>query len=222
MPHILIVEDNDRIASFLEKGLRSAGYQTEVVADGRSGLTLALHGGFDLVVLDLGLPGLDGAELLEALRGQGGTVPVVVLTARDSVEDTVSALEGGANDYMTKPFQFAELLARVRVRLADRTGSASTGDGMTVEAGGLVLDHRTREVRGDGVDRALTTREFGLLAEFMRHPGQVLSRQQLLAEVWGVDHDPSSNVVDVCVRQLRSKVGAEHIETVRGVGYRFR
>ncbi|SNC63091.1 DNA-binding response regulator, OmpR family, contains REC and winged-helix (wHTH) domain [Kytococcus aerolatus] len=223
MAHILIVEDNPRISAFIEKGLRAAGHQTEVATDGRTGLTLATHGGFDLMVLDLGLPGLDGFELLQALRGQGHELPVIVLTARDSVEDTVAVLEGGANDYMAKPFQFAELLARIRVRLADTPDAARGGaDALTLEAGGLVLDQRTRIVEGAGLHAELTSREFGLLTMLMRHAGQVLSRQQLLAEVWGVDHDVASNVVDVCVRQLRQKVGPGRIETVRGAGYRFR
>lgn len=223
MNHILIAEDNAQIAAFVEKGLRAAGYQTEVAADGRSALLQATHGGFDLVVLDLGLPELDGFEVLEQLRGQGSSVPVIILTARDTVRDTVTGLESGANDYVTKPFQFAELLARVRLRLKEghepTGGAADTG---VLAGGGLTLDLRSRIVTGDGVEADLSAREYGLLEVLMRNAGQVLSRQQLLGHVWGVDFDPSSNVVDVCIRQLRRKIGAERIETVRGAGYRLR
>lgn len=221
MSHILIAEDNPQIASFIDKGLRAAGYQTEIAADGKTALLLASHGGFDLVVLDIGLPQMDGFEVLEQLRGQGNPVPVIILTARDSVRDTVTGLEGGANDYVTKPFQFAELLARIRLRLRDGQTEAAPAEGATLAAGGLELDLRSRRVTGPGLAADLGSREFGLLEVFLRNAGQVLSRQQLLGHVWGVDFDTNSNVVDVSVRSLRRKVGADRIETVRGVGYRF-
>lgn len=221
MSHILIAEDEQRIASFVEKGLRAAGYQTTTTGDGTTALLLANSDAFDLLVLDLGLPSLDGFEVLRRLRAQGSSVPVIILTARDSVNDTVSGLEGGANDYMTKPFQFAELLARIRLRLKE-TGTHVGGDVARLEVGDLVLDLRSRKVTGpDGASTDLTAREFSLLETFMRHQGHVLSREQLLGQVWGMDFDPSSNVVDVFVRTLRRKVGAQRIETVRGMGYRF-
>jgi DNA-binding response OmpR family regulator len=217
---ILIVEDEERIASFLAKGLRAEGHVTTVVADGREGLDDALSGEHDLVILDIGLPGLDGFAVLEQLRAQGSRVPVIVLTARDSVTDTVSALEGGADDYMPKPFRFAELLARVRLRLRPSQGEPGSGPG-ALEAGGVRLDLRTRRATVGGKAVDLSAREFTLAEIFMRHPGQVLSREQLLDHVWGLDFDPGSNVVDVYVGYLRKKFGASAIATVRGMGYRF-
>jgi DNA-binding response OmpR family regulator len=217
---ILIVEDEQRIASFVAKGLRADGYVTTVVDNGNEGLDLALSGSFDLVVLDIGLPGLDGFEVLEQLRAQGSRIPVIVLTARDSVTDTVSALEGGADDYMPKPFRFAELLARVRLRLrhTDEQSGAATA---ALEAGGVRLDLRTRRATVSGHEVELSAREFALAEIFMRNAGQVLSREQLLDQVWGYDFDPGSNVVDVYVGYLRRKFGADRIATVRGMGYRF-
>jgi DNA-binding response OmpR family regulator len=218
---ILIVEDEQRIASFLAKGLRADGHVTTCVADGRDGLDLALGGEVDLVVLDIGLPGMDGFEVLDRLRSQGSTVPVIVLTARDSVGDTVSALEGGADDYMPKPFRFAELLARVRLRLRQSHDGAAEPHEEVLQSGGVRLDLRTRRaVVGDRhVD--LSAREFALAEIFMVNAGQVLSREQLLDHVWGMDFDPGSNVVDVYVGYLRKKLGADSIATVRGMGYRF-
>ena len=222
MSRVLIAEDNRQIAAFVEKGLRAAGYQVEVVGDGVSALYGALEGGFDLLVLDIGLPGKDGFTVLTELRGQGVTVPVIILTARDTVQDTVAGLEGGANDYVTKPFQFAELLARVRLRLRESDDSAASGVGAALlRAGNLELDLHSRHVRVPSGDYELTAREFAMLEVFARHPGQVLSRQQLLGHVWGVDFETSSNVVDVCVRSLRRKIGAERIQTVRNAGYRL-
>ena len=219
MARILIVEDEERIASFVAKGLRAEGHQPTVAPDGETALDLVLGGDFDLVVLDIGLPGIDGFAVLEQMRAQGARLPVIVLTARDSVGDTVAALDGGADDYMAKPFRFAELLARVRVRL--RTGDARDGDDTVVTAGRISLDLRTRKARVGGREVELSAREFTLAEVFLSHAGQVLSREQLLDRVWGYDFDPSSNVVDVYVGYLRRKFGAEAITTVRGMGYRF-
>ena len=220
MARILIVEDEARIASFIAKGLAADGYTTSTVGDGRTALDLALSGDFDLVILDIGLPGMDGYDVLEQMRSAGSRLPVIVLTARDSVTDTVSALEGGADDYMPKPFRFAELLARVRLRLRQASEKPNTREDV-LEAGALRLDLRTRRATRGGRDVDLSAREFKLAEIFMLNPGQVLSREQLLSHVWGYDFDPGSNVVDVYVGYLRRKFGAETIKTVRGMGYRL-
>jgi DNA-binding response OmpR family regulator len=221
MARILIVEDEARIASFVAKGLRAEGHVATILGDGTDGLHEALSGAHDLMVLDIGLPGMDGFEVLDQLRSQGSRMPVIVLTARDSVTDTVSALEGGADDYMPKPFRFAELMARVRLRLRqDQSGDGSSPVD-ALDAGGVHLDLRTRRATVAGRQIDLSHREFMLAEIFMLNPGQVLSREQLLDHVWGMDFDPGSNVVDVYVGYLRKKFGAETIATVRGMGYRF-
>lgn len=219
MRHILIAEDDPHITSFVSRGLRAAGYDTTEAPDGETALILARSGSFDLVLLDIGLPGIDGFTVLSHLRGEGVPVPVIVLTARDSVIDTVRGLEGGANDYVTKPFQFAELLARVRLRIGDGEQRAS---GPVLTHDDLTLDLRARRVTVGEQAADLTAREFDLLEVLLQHPGQVLSRDQLIGHVWGADFDPASNVVDVYVRALRGKIGPERIETVRGAGYRLR
>ncbi|KQV06045.1 response regulator transcription factor [Leifsonia sp. Root112D2] len=218
MVRILVAEDEDRIASFVEKGLRAAGFTVSTAADGVTALAEAQSGAYELLILDVGLPGRDGFEILETLRGEGNPIAVIVLTARDSAGDTVRGLESGANDYMSKPFRFDELLARVRLRLKD----SRPLDAGTVQARGLELDMKTRRIAVDGMMIDLSAREFALAEEFMRHPDQVLSREQLLSRVWGLDFDPGSNVVEVYIRYLRAKIGAERIETVRGMGYRLR
>jgi two-component system, OmpR family, copper resistance phosphate regulon response regulator CusR len=214
---ILIAEDEPRIASFLEKGLRANGFTTTVTEDGRDALDLADSDDFDLLILDVGLPGRDGFTVLRELRARGRRLPVVILTARDSVEDTVAGLEGGADDYMAKPFRFEELLARVRVRLREDHVAEST----VIRVGDASLDLRTRRLTVDGRTIELTAREFAMAEMFFRHPGQVLSREQLLSHVWGYDYDPGSNVVEVYVRYLRQKIGESWITTVRGMGYRL-
>ncbi|QIK76061.1 response regulator transcription factor [Nocardioides piscis] len=222
MAQILIVEDEHRIASFVAKGLRAEGHQPTVVGDGPAGLDEALSGRFDLMVLDIGLPGMDGFEVLDQLRSQGSRMPVIILTARDSVTDTVAALDSGADDYMAKPFRFAELMARVRLRLRSADVSETRPHEEVLHVAGVELDRRKRSVTVNGEVFDLSAREFALAEIFMLNPGQVLTREQLLDHVWGYDFDPSSNVVDVYVGYLRKKVGTEAIATVRGVGYRFR
>ncbi len=220
MTRILIIEDEARIASFISKGLSASGLVPHVVEDGASGLAVALSGEFDLVVLDVGLPGMGGFEVLRRLRESGDVTPVIILTARDSASDVIAGLEGGADDYMPKPFSFGELLARIRLRLRD---VPTPGEEVTqLRAGGIVLDLRSRRVTAGDRTTDLSSREFLLLESFLRHPGQVLSREQLLSQVWGYDFDPGSNIVDVYVRYLRRKIGAAAIETVRGMGYRLR
>jgi DNA-binding response OmpR family regulator len=214
---VLIAEDEPRIASFVEKGLRAHGFATAVAADGRTARAAALSGEYDLMVLDIGLPGIDGFEVLRSLRAERCAIPVIVLTARDGVQDTVAGLEGGADDYMPKPFRFEELLARVRLRLAGGRHAEVT----VLSCGDLSLDLRTRRARVGDRSIDLSAREFALAETFLRHPGQVLAREQLLSRVWGFDFDPGSNVVDVYVRYLRKKLGAARIETVRGMGYRL-
>lgn len=219
MSRILIAEDEDRISSFIDKGLRAAGFATQVVATGTDALDYAVTGGFDLLVLDIGLPGLDGYEVMRRVRMSGSKIPMIILTARSSADDAIASLEGGANDFMPKPFRFDELLARIRLRLAD--ASATPSDRVLI-VGDLQLDTRTRRVRVGDTEFDLSAREFALAEEFLRHPDQVLSREQLLSRVWGFDFDPGSNVVDVYVGYLRAKFGAARIKTVRGMGYRLR
>ncbi|MDN5931805.1 MAG: response regulator transcription factor [Pseudonocardia sp.] len=214
----LVVEDEARIAAFLEYGLTAEGFVVEIATNGRDGLELARSGGFDVVILDLMLPLMTGEEVLRRLRGQGFSVPVIVLTAKDAVLDRVDNLNAGADDYLVKPFSFAELLARIRARM--RAGADAATSGSVITHGPLRLDLPRRRVWRDDVEVTLTNREFGLLEVFLRHPGQVLSQPQLLDLVWGYGHDPGSNVVEVYVSYLRRKVGADVIETVRGGGYR--
>ena len=218
MSRILIAEDEDRIAAFVEKGLRANGFVTTVVADGDTALTAAMGGEHDLMILDLGLPGRDGFDVLQAMRDARVLMPVIILTARGSVRDTVAGLEGGADDYMSKPFRFDELLARVRLRLQSRVRVPEL---TVLHHGDISLDLRTRRASTPGGTTDLTAREFALLELFLRHSGQVLSREQILSQVWGYDFDPGSNVVEVYIRTLRGKIGATRIATIRGMGYRL-
>ncbi len=218
MTRILIAEDEPRIISFLEKGLKANGYSTLVAETGTLAAEMARDTDFDLLILDLGLPELDGQSALRRIRERGERLPIIVLTARTGIEDTVNGLDGGADDYVTKPFRFDELLARIRVRLRDGGETETT----VLRAGDVSLDLRTRRATVGERSVELTAREFTLAETFLRHPDQVLSREQLLSHVWGYDFDPNSNVVDVYVRYLRRKLGDQVIETVRGMGYRLR
>ena len=217
MRRILIVEDEARISSFLKKGLGSAGYTASIAETGSDALALARSGEFDLVILDIGLPDMDGYEVLRRLRAGSHKMSVIMLTARDAVTDRVAGLEQGADDYVTKPFSFEELLARVRARL--RTERAAEQTVLTV--GVASLDLRTRRLTVGSRNMELSAREFSMAEVFFRHPGQVMTREQLLSNVWGYDYDPGSNVVDVYVGYLRKKLGKDRIKTVRGMGYRL-
>jgi two-component system copper resistance phosphate regulon response regulator CusR len=214
---ILIAEDEPRLAAFLEKGLRANGFATKTVEDGRDAALMARDEEFDLLILDIGLPGMDGFSALKTIRRDGQRLPVIILTARDDIDDKVAGLEGGADDYVTKPFRFEELLARVRVRLRE----GGTPEKTVLEHGDVALDLRTRRASVGGQTVELTAREFALLEVLLRHPGQVLAREQLLSHVWGYDYDPGSNVVDVYVGYLRRKLGGDVIRTERGMGYRL-
>lgn len=220
MNQILMIEDEPRISAFVSKGLKAEGFATTVATTGREGLVLALTGGFELVILDLGLPDIDGFEVLQRIRAQDEQLPVIILTARTSADDTVTGLTSGADDYMPKPFRFAELVARVRLRLRPDAPTAAPADTVLRHAD-LELDPVRHTVTIEGTEVDLSAREFSLAEAFLRHPGQALSREQLLSRVWGYDFDPGSNVVDVYVRYLRNKLGAARIATVRGVGYRL-
>ncbi|WMY77894.1 response regulator transcription factor [Citricoccus sp. I39-566] len=221
MSQILMIEDEPRISSFVAKGLKAEGLATTVAATGREGLVLALTGGFELVILDLGLPDMDGFTVLQRIRAQDPDLPVIILTARASGEDTVQGLTSGADDYMPKPFRFAELVARVRLRLRPEGGSSASPPDPVLRHADLELDPVRHVAAIGGVEVDLSAREFSLTETFLRHPGQALSREQLLSRVWGYDFDPGSNVVDVYVRYLRNKLGATRFVTVRGVGYRL-
>ncbi|MEB3295784.1 MAG: response regulator transcription factor [Synechococcales bacterium] len=222
MPSILIAEDEPRIAAFLEKGLKANGFTTTIAPTAQAILEFIQMNEFDLLILDLGLPGRDGLEVLEEIRGQGHQVPILILTARDDINDKVAGLEGGADDYMTKPFRFEELLVRIRLRMKPRGNSAVLANDDLFKVGDVVLNLRTRKVTVGDREIELPSREFTLAETFFQHPGQVLTRQQLLDRVWGYDYDPGSNVVDVYVGYLRKKLGSGLFETVRGVGYRLR
>lgn len=217
MSRILVAEDEPAISDFVVKGLRVNGFAAATVTNGEAAVHHAATGDFDLLLLDIGLPDRDGFSVIRQLRASRNDIPVVILSARDSVADTVTGLEIGADDYVRKPFRFEELLARIRLRLRD----ARLSSGMLMRHGELVLDLRTRRAYVDGRTIDLTTREFLLAELFFRRPGEVISREELLSHVWGYDFDPGSNVVDVYIRYLRRKIGAKHIETVRGVGYRL-
>jgi len=215
---LLVVEDEQRVASFLVKGLRANGYGVEWVSTGRDALRRAVDADVCMVILDLGLPDLDGLEVLESLRKRGATVPVLVLSARGRVNDRVKGLDLGADDYLAKPFAFEELLARIRANLRPRA-DVSAG---VLRADGISVDQVRHEATVGGRTFSLSAREFALLQAFVGHPSQVLSRQELLSMAWDMDFDPGTNLVDVYVGYLRRKLGEALIETVRGSGYRLR
>lgn len=217
MTRIIVVEDEDLIARFVERGLAKHGYAATVADNAKTAMSIARDEYFDLMILDLGLPDLDGTGVIRQLRAEGQVMPIIVLTAREGPEATVATLDLGADDYLTKPFAFDELLARIRVRLRNK----GVPDSTVLEVGQLKLDVRTRRVSIGEKTVELTAREYALAETFMRNPDQVLSREQLLSQVWGYDFSPDSNIVDVYVRYLRSKLGSDMIETIRGIGYRL-
>ncbi len=222
---ILIAEDEPRIARFVERGLKANGYAPTVVEDGISALDLGSSGDFDLIILDVGLPRMDGFQVLKNLRGMGVDIPILMVTARTGVDDTVQGLEGGANDYIAKPFRFEELLARVKLRAREASNNAPVVASDVLEHGDLRLDLRTRVAtyQADGAERSveLSSREFTMARVFLENPEQVLTRDLLLSKVWGYDYDGASNVVDVYLRYLRRKLGQERFVTVRGAGYKL-
>ena len=218
---VLVIEDEPGIVDFLRRGLEGEGFDVETVLDGAEGERLALSHSFDVVLLDLMLPGRSGMEVLGAIRQARPRLPVIVLTARGELEDRVTGLDAGAVDYLVKPFSMTELVARVRahLRLIEQASATRLG------GAGIEVDLLTREVRNDGRRVALSTTEFELLVSLLRHHGQVLTREQILSSVWGYEHDPATNVVDVYIGYLRRKLirpdGSNPIVTVRSVGYRL-
>ena len=220
MERILIIEDEQRISSFLTRALSAEGFAVDSVPNGIKGLSLARGGHYDMVVLDLLLPGLDGVSVLRELMGSRPELPVLVLSALTDVESKVKCLTLGAFDYVPKPFQLAELIVRIRKRLRPR-GPVVEPDDRFLRIGRVVLDLRRREVDVGGGRVALSTREFLLLEHLMQKHNEVCPREELLAAVWGYAFDPGTNVVDVYVGRLRSKLGGQVIETVRNVGYCF-
>ncbi|HUJ44806.1 MAG TPA: response regulator transcription factor [Opitutaceae bacterium] len=215
---ILVVEDDPKIASFVAGGLRQHGFAVDPARDGDEALTLVATTAYDAAVVDVMLPGLDGLSLVRRLRASRSVLPVLFLSARSSVDDRISGLQAGGDDYLTKPFAFSELLARLQalIRRATRTPEATR-----LTSGGIELDLATREVRVDGQPVELQPREFTLLAFLLRHAGRPVTKTMILEHVWDYSFDPQTNVVDVLVHRLRAKVDPEHrrIETIRGVGY---
>jgi len=217
---ILVIEDESRIQAFVRRGLEAEGYGVVTAGDGRDGLTLARTGEWDLVVLDLLLPGMNGLRVLQELHREQPELPVLILSARGDLRTKLKGFELGATDYVSKPFALDELLARVRVQL--RRAVPPGDDEHVLRAGGVVLDLARRQARVGEAVTDLSDREFRLLHHLLLHVGEVISRERLLADVWGYDFDPGSNVVDVCVRRLRQKLGPDaHIETIRHAGYRL-
>jgi two-component system OmpR family response regulator len=221
---ILLVEDDERIVEFVRRGLKAEGYRVETARTGQDGVALGASGSFRLIILDLGLPDLNGREVCERLRARGVDTPILMLTAMDTVQDKVVGLRSGADDYMTKPFAFEELLARIEALLRRRGGEVKS-ESTELRVADLVLNRETHEVRRGDQLIDLTPKEFALLEYFMRAPGKVLSRTRILEQVWGYSADPLTNVVDVYIRQLRRKIDDGHdeklLKTVRGYGYKL-
>ena len=219
---VLVVEDERKIAGFVRQGLEEQGFGVEVCADGHDAYSLATTRTYDVIVLDIMLPGRDGLSVLRSLRARGSAVPVILLTARAEPDERVEGLNLGADDYLTKPFDIAELVARIHAVARRASGEKLT----LLQSGDLTMDLITREVRRGGRSVELTAREFGLLEQLLRSPGRVYTRTQLLEHVWGYNFDPETNLVDVNIRRLRRKLDDDAasplIETVRGVGYRVR
>jgi two-component system OmpR family response regulator len=220
---VLLVEDDATIAEFVEGGLREAGFAVERAADGRTGLDKAVAEPYDAAIMDVMLPQLDGLAVIDALRARGIRMPVLILSAKRSVDDRVRGLQAGGDDYLTKPFDFAELLARVQALIRRATGASEP---TRLSAGDLTLDLLTRKVQRGGQAIDLRPREFALLEYLMRNAGRVVSKTSILSHVWGYNFDPNTNVVDVLVSRLRDRIdkpfAAKLLHTVRGVGYVLR
>ncbi|MGZ4980685.1 MAG: response regulator transcription factor [Methylobacter sp.] len=221
---VLLVEDDERIVDFVQRGLKAEGYSVEVARSGKEAVALGSEGQFQAIILDLGLPDFNGRQVCERLRGNGVTTPILMLTARDAVQDKVTGLRSGADDYMTKPFAFEELLARIEALMRRRSGEIKL-DTKELRIADLLLNGETHEVRRGETLIDLTPKEFALLECFMRMPGKVLSRTRILEQVWGYSADPLTNVVDVYIRQLRRKIDDDYelklLKTVRGFGYKM-
>lgn len=221
---ILLVEDDSRITDFVERGLKAESYAVEVARNGQDGINIGSTGQFQAIILDLGLPDINGLEVCEQLRNAGVDTPILMLTARDTVQDKVIGLRSGADDYMTKPFAFEELLARIEVLMRRRSGEVKL-DSKELQIADLTLNATTHEVKRGDIVIELTPKEFALLECFMRMPGKVLSRTRILEQVWGYSSDPLTNVVDVYIRQLRRKIDDDYelklLKTVRGYGYKM-
>ncbi len=223
---VLLVEDEQKIADFVCSGLAARGFAVTHCNDGNTGLAQILQGNFEVVILDVMLPGRDGLSVLMAMRSAGVPTPVILLTTRNELGDRIEGLNLGADDYLAKPFFVEELAARIRALMRRVAGDRQN----TLQVGHLKLDRITRQASCSGQTIELTTREFSLLEYLMRSAGQVFTRSQILEHVWGYDFDPSTNVVDVCIKRIRGKMGelqtagdaASSIESVRGTGYRFR
>ncbi len=221
---VLLIEDDKRISDFVERGLKAESYAVEVASCGQDGIIIGGEGQFQTIILDLGLPDINGKEVCERLRDKGVDTPILMLTARDTVQDKVAGLRSGADDYMTKPFAFEELLARIEVLMRRRTGEIKL-DSKELQIADLILNVSTHEVKRGENAVELTPKEFALLECFMRMPGKVLSRTRILEQVWGYSSDPLTNVVDVYIRQLRRKIDDGYdlklLKTVRGYGYKM-
>ncbi len=223
MKRVLIIEDEVKISRFLQLELKHEGYSSDAIADGREGYIMAQSGNYDIIILDLMLPNLSGIEICRRLRAEGIDTPIIMLTAKDDVSDKVTGLDVGADDYLTKPFAIEELLARMRVALKKQTKNNETP---VLKAGRLTLDRNKYEVHFDDTLVTLTKKEFELLAYLMKNKNLVLSREQIVENVWGYEYEAETNVTDVYIRYLRSKIdevfGTHYIKTVRGIGYQFK